>query len=1286
MICGPRSCVVLGRKMLSFGASALGCSSAFGASGAGAGAGVGAGAAAFPDVEENHNVEAIEVLKAVNVMIGDDNGNFGPDDPVNRAQMAVVMANLLNLDYNYYEGQSTFKDVPSWAVPYVAACYANGIVSGYNSYTYGSGDGVTAVQAASMMMRALGYFKYTEDYKDGFELVTVRQGTEIGIFDGINAANNAALTRNDVARMALNALESEMVSFTGTPGTTYTASNGETLSIGYVAKDEPRTSTELKYTAIEQRTSDVSGGNNLNRGQYYIQLGEELYNGKLTKRFDRDDFMRPSINWQYDGKNIGTYVDYDLLVPGGTYTSEVKYSALYDLLTYTTIRDNDLDRYVDGVDMNESKDNFARSNNTKVGGTGVLTEVFIDQERDEITITSINTYLAKANSDYNKNNESLSLKVYTGTGSGKVASTTQVVDSAVVPNAADVKKDDFVLVYMSGKENANSLNNYPNYSVVKLFDVEVMSDSSVTKFSTSTSKVVDKLTTGGTEYKTNVKAFYDFGNALETYDAQLLTNMTYNIFMDRYNNVIGVELEEGTKNYVFITGYDRVSSHISTKTAQAAAIFLDGTMDEITVNVTETDKKIDVVDQKNANYVQWNTYKNSNGVRDLNRWYTYTVNNNGTYTLKPVENFMYSSAKDDGIATAPSKDLGTINATTTKTLNSANLYLDDSRPDNANGLTYENEGRAYGNDDTVYITVEPGVVDTSANGAKDAITGVKGVYKGIQNVKIELKPEYKLAVNNRKYDGKGSASYDESETNAYVYSVFDNNYYIVASVVLGEAQGAAASYAYILGDVKSERVEFEGSSKSSGDATYYWEFDAFYNGEKVTLTAKTKYPGEEVLSPYHVQELRFDGDYVTSVKDVASNKVMSVNNNYDETNNTFLPKDEAKIDGQAVYDVGHVTAFEAQKVGGDFQTHTQNERHDSDEYSYSDHRLFGTIELVGRTLYTEREKYGVDNYDVGLALRSEDTPPLLVQDENGKLETTVCSSVSEAIGRLADADNDGTNGKQFKGRIVAGLKDNTADWVVIISDTNLVTGNKPNYDSTRYLYLYDDLGNSNLEHPTTVTASNSKGDDRVIKGYIYRDTNDVVCTRYTIPVGYTTVVIQDQDIDAGTRFANGTYYINPTTMDEVINLRNNTITIAEMDRNVKISSESSIYDDNKAVVEITGVKNIVTVSPSSNWKIGDVITITNSDPANYSYKVTGATGTNGKYTIEAKNVTIHVEELKKDDIKVEVNDTHGWPIYAIEEKTDGIVTTVKAGQKIKTDPEEAVEFTAGVSDTPDANG
>ena len=125
---------------------------------------VGAGAAGYPDVDSNDNAEAIEVLQAVKVMVGDDNGNFGPDDQVNRAQMAVVMALLLDLNYDYYEGADPgFWDVPSWAAPYVAACYANGIVSGYGNGQYGSADSVTAVQAASMMMRALGYFKYQSE-------------------------------------------------------------------------------------------------------------------------------------------------------------------------------------------------------------------------------------------------------------------------------------------------------------------------------------------------------------------------------------------------------------------------------------------------------------------------------------------------------------------------------------------------------------------------------------------------------------------------------------------------------------------------------------------------------------------------------------------------------------------------------------------------------------------------------------------------------------------------------------------------------------------------------------------------------------------------------------------------------------------------------------------------------------------------------------------------------------------------------------------------------------------
>ena len=65
---------------------------------------VGSSAAGYPDVTEEENVEAIEVLQTVGVMEGDNNGNFNPDDYVTREQMAVIMSKLLNLDYNYYQG------------------------------------------------------------------------------------------------------------------------------------------------------------------------------------------------------------------------------------------------------------------------------------------------------------------------------------------------------------------------------------------------------------------------------------------------------------------------------------------------------------------------------------------------------------------------------------------------------------------------------------------------------------------------------------------------------------------------------------------------------------------------------------------------------------------------------------------------------------------------------------------------------------------------------------------------------------------------------------------------------------------------------------------------------------------------------------------------------------------------------------------------------------------------------------------------------------------------------
>ena len=385
-------------------------------------------AAGYDDVKETDNVEAIEVLQAVEVMVGDDRG-FGPDRPVTRAEMAVVMGKLLNLDYNYYVSTCPFADVSGnyeWARGWVGACAANGIVSGRGDGIYDPGATVTAIEAASMMMRALGYFKYAEDYNDGFVLVTVRQGNQIGIFNGVGSDGSTPMTRNQVAQMALNALRSEMVDFTGTLGVEL---NG--VKVNYRAEYTSRTSTEKKYNAIEGRTSDVASDAN-HKGQYYVQLGEELYDGKLRlNNSATDSFGRPSRHWEYDGKAIGTYMKKELL--DKEWTTEVKGKDLYDLLGADTIKNYDFDITIDGVNVAEktgttdnekvltdkAKSFFDETFMTKtyksgVGktGKGVLTQVFVNADTKEVDIAVINTYLAKAASDYNEKKDEAKLDVY----------------------------------------------------------------------------------------------------------------------------------------------------------------------------------------------------------------------------------------------------------------------------------------------------------------------------------------------------------------------------------------------------------------------------------------------------------------------------------------------------------------------------------------------------------------------------------------------------------------------------------------------------------------------------------------------------------------------------------------------------------------------------------------------------------------------------------------------------------------------------------------------------------
>ena len=894
---------------------------------------INAGAKEFKDDKDITYDEAVAVISEIGVVDGREDGSFAPTDNLSRGAAAKIICNLIlgpTTAAELHADTAPYKDVPTSNTfsGYIAYCAKEGIISGYADGTFRPAGTLTGYAFMKMLLGALGYDATYEGYTGGnWSINVAKQAIGIGLNAGLTDEFNGVdfVTREEAALYAFNTLQATMVDYdqkitTNVNGVDVTISQGSSKPV----------------TWSEGINED---GNIKNDG--FVQFAEEFF-PKLECRKDSDDFMRPANNWVYDKTDIGTYVDHTLLVE--SYTTGVTGKTVYDLLKSGVIDKNKLESYVDGKENSIKKTDLVRSNNNDLTGTGdgVVTEVYLDSDDGMITIVSVNSYLAKATSDYSESKEYAPLNVYVKDADGRNYN----VDVEDVANVVDVKNDTYYQVNISYKDN-DTLGEVKAVSAV-----EVLEDSTVTKFSTSkndeTNKdQVSKVTIGGEEYKANVKAFYD-KDVLNEYNESLLTDNTYTVYVDANGYFLGIELCEGTKNYVFIPGYDLDGSHIGTSTAKASAIFLDGTMKTITVDVKDTNTNIEKARTDASNnaptaddHAAMSFNKWSGGNEKLNQWYTYTVDADGTYTLKPAVRMtttVYNdTAKEDVIRTDNLSIVG------------------DSKNDN----------RVYGEDATVFVTVDLDAV--SAGSSAKVITDVDGVYTGVQNVDIEI--------------DKDTAAVALGQ----VFTVYDSDYYVIGAVVIGEATGSAQNLAYILSGAKSEEKK---------DDTYYWTFEAVLNGQVQTLTAKSKYSSTITpLTKGTVMELRFDGDYVTSIKAVKAEDVYT--------------NMKVASDGEDVYQMVGLTANTS------------------------------TLNLQGRTMYITANRE-----DVGLAFAS-DAKAVVIQDENKKSDVkTEFTSVGSAISHLADADTN-TAGTQYAGNIYAVLNSNgLAQWVVFDSATPLNTGSQ----------------------------------------------------------------------------------------------------------------------------------------------------------------------------------------------------------------------------------------------------
>ena len=588
---------------------------------------MGSSAASYADVTSENNVEAIEVLQAVGVMVGDEDGNFNPDEYVTRNEMAVVMSNLLALNVsNFTSSNIPFTDVPDWAAPYVAACYADGITSGTSDTTYGGDDTVTAAQAGLMMLKALGYFQYSSDFGSDWQLAAVRQASSIDLYDGIDAGASTAMTRNEVAQLALNALEATMVE---------ASSDGSTIVVGditvssNVSYDERTTSsTSSQYTAISDDEID---------GNYTIELGEDLYDGDLEKRpsdTNSDVFGRPAITWEYQNDEIGTYAD----DPEETYTEGVDKDVLYDLIgssVYNDLEDGDADLtvYLDGeilaesdVDADSVLEAFfvnGEDDDADFTGRGVLTQVYVDDDNN-VTITMIRTYVAQVDGDYDADNEELVLASLDGTLD--IPADTLTLSSDDFNNLDQFADEDYVLITAAEDE-------------VQTIEAAEVITATVTAYT-----VGSNVTADGSRYYYNytyTQARNDNRTESVTYDL----NDDYTLVLDSYGYVVYSDGSEGVEDYVYVADMAPTSGVRSD--VEAEAYFVDGTNEVITidsVNAYNTSGRLTNVDADDYLDDYFGDYDNG-------AWYIYDEESDGDYELTEVDedDFRANVVTDNGV-------------------------------------------------------------------------------------------------------------------------------------------------------------------------------------------------------------------------------------------------------------------------------------------------------------------------------------------------------------------------------------------------------------------------------------------------------------------------------------------------------------------------------------------------------------------------------------------------------------------------------------------------------------
>ena len=753
--------------------------------------------AAFKDADKIDYKEAVDVMNAVGVFIGDEKGNFNAKDNLTREQAAKIIA-YLELGEKAADalvGSATFTDVAAtrWSAGFVSYCAQAGVVSGYDGKFDPAGQ-LTALQFGKMLLVEIGYdAKAAGMVGTDWAINTSKLLATTGLMKGIDGSVNQVLTREKAAQMCLNALKTPTVEYT-TKGSNITV-NGAEINFG------ASTPTYVRNTVAKDQT--ISQEQLTNSTDYTVELGEKLYK-KLVLKPTEDAFGRPTHTWTFENKKVGEYIeDADL-----TYTTSVKLGTIYsDLGLSEKIAAKDVVFYRNGnTEANSGKDSknvalteaaIAKKAENKIGANGVLTQVWYNNDKGTAIVTLIDTYVGKINS------------VVKATSSADRYVNVNVLSDTISNVSAKFGTEDFAaddLVTFTAAWTGSV------YEIQSAKALEKSATGQLTQYTgdayfpgTTKWDGDSNFTVDGTKYKYDLNAVVDSSNNSITDFTVGKSDM--NVYLDDYGYAMYVEGVESETNYAVVIGVGNVNAY-GNATGGATLLLPDGTKKEVRYKMADGSDALTSVTVNRVSSITNNTTDEPTG--DL---VTYTVDSDDTYKLTVVKSRAINGNAGTPAATGSYSESFT--NVTGQTSNKANFVFENGKSAIiSNAQDAANQYYNYATSETIFF-----VANLKANGTEvdsySVYTGFANMpstdaTKGIKGISY---------VTNSKYTTQIDAIYMVVES---LGGISDVQTYLVkekgASVMTEKINGVQVSYyelpAIIDGEVTTARIDadlFDGS-------------------------------------------------------------------------------------------------------------------------------------------------------------------------------------------------------------------------------------------------------------------------------------------------------------------------------------------------------------------------------------------------------------------------------------------------------------------------------------------